>query len=675
MSTLRSGPDTGLGALDYRVRLGIWTDWSHGSLMGLTLTLNRNEGSILIAVNALFISVVAASFWRIARLLLHRHFSTPRPRDALHHQRQALLRNSTAAPSTVWAFLHLGWAWRRRDSRAWIRTLPVTACIVLSIVAFTAASILSSRLSSANGVAVLVDGSKCRQFNDYRQGSEWDLQYGKLPPCRSTISRYAQQCYADDLSSGVLCCRNFVKKRLKTDIDYQAPCPFEGSICRSNSSNLVLDSGLIDSLDDLGVNAPAKDRFKIRHRMQCAPLTTEGYSGYRLDGSGVNHTTYSYETWRNDSQHAVTTLVVPSLDSQYSRRDPGFSLGLKLRAMGYRFIPNLSQGPSDNVLIPELERADGGLFLMFLSGNGVSFTNRSSDPWYRTISPDDDAVKDGSSVDGVSYHPDVAASPLACTAQVQLCNAQSQCGPLTSWSNALSNASRQFDLSSVVTSKPAREMFLDDGAHRPNGSYNRQDTRWIWFQRSAYFSSAGLEDIVNFQQGTALASYDRFDGRYIHSVPDDQWKMDMIRLWSYMLASMQMSPLSYASGQDVMGLRFLRDAPEAFKKELSYSSFNLVGLLSIYIFGLFIITSSYTIEPIYEYCWRRRHYKEHKFLEWSAEETLQLQRAAYQGIGSGTWKGLTHFVPKTEEDMPLADLTALYDEGGDDFKRTTECVP
>ncbi|RCI08496.1 hypothetical protein L249_8868 [Ophiocordyceps polyrhachis-furcata BCC 54312] len=646
MSTLRSGPDTGLGALDYQVKLGVWTDWSHGSLMGLTLTLNRNEGSILIAVNALFISVVAASFWRIARLLLHRHLSTPEPRDALHHQRQALLRNSTAAFSTVWSFLQLGWAWRRRDGRAWIRTLPVTACIVLSIVAFTAASILSSRLSSADGVAVLVDGSKCGRFDHYRPGTEWDLQYGNLPPCRNTISRYAQQCYADNVSSGILCCRNFVKNRLESNINYEAPCPFEGSICRSNTSNLMLESGLIDSLDDLGINAPARDRFKIRHRMHCAPLTTEPYSAYSID----NYTTYAYETWRNDSQHAVTTLAVPNLGSQ---------------AMSYRFVPNLS----DNILIPELEKADGGLFLMFLSGNGVSFLNRSSDLWYRTLLPDDAVSVDG----GASYHPDVAASPMACKVQVQLCNAQSQCGPLASWSDALGSASRQFRLSPV-----ARDMFLDDASHRPNGSYNRQDTRWAWFQRSMYISSAGLEHMVNFQQGTALASYDRFDGRFMHPIPDHQWKIDMVRLWSYMLASMQMSPLSYASGQDVMGLRFLRDAPEAFKKELcenqvclskvvstAYSSFNLVGLLLIYILGLIIITSSYMIEPMYEYCWRRKHYKEYKFLEWSAEETLQLQRAAYQGIGSGTWEGLTHFVPTTDKDMPLADLTALYDDGRD----------
>jgi hypothetical protein len=57
-----------------------------------------------------------------------------------------------------------------------------------------------------------------------------------------------------------------------------ASCPFDDSICLSKDSNLVLDSGLMDSLDDFGLNWAPQSRFKLRYKTHCAPLVIEGYS-------------------------------------------------------------------------------------------------------------------------------------------------------------------------------------------------------------------------------------------------------------------------------------------------------------------------------------------------------------------------------------------------------------
>jgi hypothetical protein len=38
------------------VYLGIWTNWSHGSVAGLTLTTTLQNGGLLIAFLALFVS-------------------------------------------------------------------------------------------------------------------------------------------------------------------------------------------------------------------------------------------------------------------------------------------------------------------------------------------------------------------------------------------------------------------------------------------------------------------------------------------------------------------------------------------------------------------------------------------------------------------------------------------
>ncbi|PHH89460.1 hypothetical protein CDD83_6026 [Cordyceps sp. RAO-2017] len=117
---------------------------------------------------------------------------------------------------------------------------------------------------------------------------------------------------------------------------------------------------------------------------------------------------------------------------------------------------------------------------------------------------------------------------------------------------------------------------------------------------------------------------------------------------------MQISPVSHASAQEGLVLGLLREAKKPFKHEIRDTS--LVGLFVIYIPGLFIAALSYAIEPIYEYLWRRSRHQGDKNL---GRSTLQLQRAAYQGLRSGAWKGLSNAVPKTEQDVLLTDLTSF----------------
>lgn len=74
--------------VQYNVYLGAWTNWSRGRILGATLTLESRYGLLLLSFTAAFVGLVASRFWRIMTLMLHRIYSTPEPRDALHHQRQ-----------------------------------------------------------------------------------------------------------------------------------------------------------------------------------------------------------------------------------------------------------------------------------------------------------------------------------------------------------------------------------------------------------------------------------------------------------------------------------------------------------------------------------------------------------------------------------------------------------
>lgn len=99
----------------YDVYLGFWINWSHGRVRGATITLSRNNGSLLIAFLALFVAASGKSFWRLLCFALHQATSAPAtPQDGFYHQRQAILRNSETAMQGGWEIFNSMIAWKRR---------------------------------------------------------------------------------------------------------------------------------------------------------------------------------------------------------------------------------------------------------------------------------------------------------------------------------------------------------------------------------------------------------------------------------------------------------------------------------------------------------------------------------------------------------------------------------
>lgn len=77
--------------------------------------------------------------------------------------------------------------------------------------------------------------------------------------------------------------------------------------------------------------------------------------------------------------------------------------------------------------------------------------------------------------------------------------------------------------------------------------------------------------------------------------------------------------------------------------------------------GIIIIATSYLLEPLQDLLDRRKKTVGYASLEWATTESLQLQRAAYQGIGSGTWTGHLDAIPVTKSDELMGDLPHVYD--------------
>lgn len=312
--------DSAAASVQYAVHLGTWTNWSRGPIMGATLTISRTNGNYLLAFTAFFISLVSVRFWRILCFLLHGRLSTSVARDALHHQRQVILRNSDSATASLWSLLQLVWAWRGTAQHLLLRTLPIIATATFCAAAFTVAGGFSSQISTGIGNEVLLNGSNCgiaySMSLDQGSGPHNTVLYVANQVLNA--DNYAQQCYAAN-AVHPFDCTTFILPRLSSSVDYNASCPFDESICRSNASNIRLDTGYIDTSKHLGVNAPANERILFRTILECAPLQTEGYSETIALSSG-NYTRYYYGPKTEGSQNF--TYEVPSLASQYPLVQP-----------------------------------------------------------------------------------------------------------------------------------------------------------------------------------------------------------------------------------------------------------------------------------------------------------------------------------------------------------------
>ncbi|POS74473.1 hypothetical protein DHEL01_v207137 [Diaporthe helianthi] len=664
--------DGAVSATEYPVHHGVWTNWSRGRIMGATLTLSRTDGNYLLTFTALFITLVSARFWSILCFIVHKKLSTPQPRDALHHQRQAILRNSASALSSLWTLCQLVWAWRRTAERPLFRTIPVIIAAILCTTAFTLAGGFSSQLSTAISNEVLLDGSRCGIVDESGIGSGLAVvAYGAN--LLFNAANYAQQCYSVN-TSRAFDCTKFVQPALGSNVNRDAPCPFDNRICRSNDSNIYLDTGLIDASKFLGINSPASHRILFRSTLQCAPLETQNYSHNITLPSG-NFTRYYYGTSPTFEEQDFT-YQAPGLMSQYpnTSEDHTKRRGKSLQVSqihAYHVNGTFEDRSSDFIPIPELSRDDGDLMTAFLVGNGVRYTEKTIDPWYRGTVPSDTwrFTADSDKASQKSYTPEEAASPLGCLQQYQICNVDaSHCGPLKGFYDYQEQSASVFNISQEAMSQ---DGFVEN---------NPLGQRFQWFVgAAAYGGSMDMSSTLSQLGAFSLSSQTAMKGGLMAPLLENQWQLDVERWWATGLASMQAAMVNVAVGPLEKDLEPYTIRPPSSHIKDSFcnsqilsttsTSFSLFGIYFTYVVGTIIIAMSYLLEPIQNLLHRRKKTDDYARLEWATPESLQLQRAAYQGIGSGTWTGHFDAIPVTKPKEYLSDLPRTYEN-----EVTSSCI-
>lgn len=209
----------------------------------------------------------------------------------------------------------LAWTWRRDSPDSLARTLPALALSGLSLCLFTVAAGISSSISSRVGNEVLLHGNDCGVVNTSAQTPETiSVLNGYVSQTFNNAVSYAQECYSSN-ATGNLHCTNFIKAHLPGTMDDQASCPFQGGMCRSDKSNLLLDSGYLDSREHFGLNTPDNQRIFFRTTLHCAPVITEGFSK-NVSTPVNNYTQYFYGPSLKNSKF---TWQTEDMNAQYLR--------------------------------------------------------------------------------------------------------------------------------------------------------------------------------------------------------------------------------------------------------------------------------------------------------------------------------------------------------------------
>jgi hypothetical protein len=594
---------------------GCWVNWSKGRVVGSTLTLSSTNSTLLTNMLALFVTMAGGQFWTVVRFSLHQLRASAQIPDrqvnVQFNKEQVVLRNTTSAFTTIQLLFTLGWASRNSTSRRPPTSIPVVIVAIFSAAFFIVAGAFSNTLINA-GPQVLSRSPFCGFWNQtYLEtvnfgpniSSMEDFMLYDEALARSDHDvelsvQYAQGCYLQQ-STGSSNCDTFQSSSLQYTVLDNQTCPFGSELCRPNVGTLVLDTGLLDTHTDLGINAAKVDRLLYRRVSKCTVLNdTKQTTGWIPQSSPpVNSSqptlqmAYAYfgpAVSERDNQ----TYSISNYADFYTNFAGEWSLSYELGndvAWANASPPN--SGQSTFAPIPELEQAlvDADVFLLYLGFTGT-YLQPIDDPWFSAHQP----FHLNTSVPFLetTYARDRPISTMGCTEQHQFCTMET-CTPLLGFGPV------QDYLEAHVKLSPAQNITLD----RVMGAV-------------AMASIQEIAPTLAYVSAPLLALDKRISGHHTVSLPlpNNQWKKEVEHWQSISLAQLQRTIVEYGTGQIAAEPKYLlppsTDAEKWICQNLMirstvYQSFNILALSLILVAGLSIILLSLWVEEAAAWLWRR----------------------------------------------------------------------
>lgn len=265
---------------------GLWFDHSNGRIYDDILTVPVQSGAYLISGLSVLVSIAAASAWKITAFALHQIRVKFYHIDALDLELQALLRNSSTAPSTIVDSLKMYHAWWKKKKRITSRIMISLIPALLIWIIFTVSGVFVANVTNKyyETIPVLAVPGNCGFFSFHNTSSLTFLSAFNKKTLRDAINAriYASEWY-EGSQSGSPARSVFPVISLPYNVSYSEPCPFPSAPERnrclsSNNTAFMMNTGPLDSHSNLGVNAPESDRVTYQKQVTCSPISTKEFS-------------------------------------------------------------------------------------------------------------------------------------------------------------------------------------------------------------------------------------------------------------------------------------------------------------------------------------------------------------------------------------------------------------
>jgi hypothetical protein len=186
--------------------------------------------------------------------------------------------------------------WVRRRSRSKIHRKSIGLVLFASLygLLFAVAGGFSSRIIAARDPSALSSSRYCGYLQEpiiedrkrpflngyysYTSGQLFEWVNAVTVFSRNILRRsaaYSRSCYGR-IGENSTACSNFVQPTLPYGTTRNLPCPFHERAC--NGAAISLDTGMLRSDTDLGINTSPEDALSVRKVLTCVPIAGEKYT-------------------------------------------------------------------------------------------------------------------------------------------------------------------------------------------------------------------------------------------------------------------------------------------------------------------------------------------------------------------------------------------------------------
>ncbi|KAH7313141.1 hypothetical protein BKA65DRAFT_517389 [Rhexocercosporidium sp. MPI-PUGE-AT-0058] len=597
------------------IHRGGWTNYNGNAISGGQITMAKDTAELLNIFIGIFLVFAEAGLWVMITFWCFR-FNNRRRRGTtaaassrggrFHQWRQAVLRNGGSPLSIAMAYGQISKAEGWRSPKVMWRTWPMIAAAMLSFFLFLVGLPLITALAllDKQGDEVLVRSPNCGFWKADFISTDADTTALTILTNQSWEAvSYVDNCYENDAPS-TLCDRFLPQRRLPTFKWSATPCPFDINICLHTNKfpAFKMETEVLDSHKDFGINAPPHDRIQLQRTTICSPLNVTGFTnitngvvqGEKITGVYLGPTTAGVEyTFGVSNYEKIAT--------------PGYHLSVVSS-----YPANGTAYSSTFTPIEGLLRNDADVSVVFLNNNEVpikGIDGPCSDPFFSATNQSLSNHKD-------FYSPDSPITAIGCTDQYSFGN------PVTrQWTDPMSvldgsnwgNYTKDWDLSSRQVAALAT---------------------LTW----ALSESGGIDRVILGLETEALLAkkYPGVFSGFQNPIPNDQWKKEVDYWFKSGLAKLQLHLINIATGPPditLPGLQNFLPIMSADRDDLvkimctsqkihnvEFKNYHRAGFVALIAIGGFLILFPVLVRCIYTCHWSQSE----NVSSWTSYDYLQL---------------------------------------------------